>query len=155
METPSKSVIAAEASSKSDVLAYMRLHRYAVVATIGADGGPQSSLVSIASTDALEIVFDTLSSSRKHANLQRDHRIAATFSGPDEQTLQIEGIALPVASTGSADYAYREAYYDIWPDGRDRALLPDVVYWRIAPRWARYSDYFRGPLLAEFHWDDH
>jgi general stress protein 26 len=143
-----------ETSSKSEVLAYMRLHRFAVVATIGADGGPQSSLVNIASTDSFDIVFDTLSTSRKHANLERDHRVAITFSGPDEQTLQLEGIAARVSAKGTADYAYREAYFAVWPDERERALLPEVAYWRITPRWARFSDYERGPLIVEFTWEE-
>ena len=142
-----------EPSTKSEVLAYMRLHRFAVVATIGADGSPQASLVNIASTSELEVVFDTLTTSRKHGNLQRDARIAVTFSGPDEQTLQLEGIAKPVSLTDSLDHDTREAYYEIWPDGRDRVNLPTLAIWRIEPRWARYSDYARGPLVADFHWD--
>lgn len=141
-------------SSKSEILAYMRLHRFIVVATVGADGGPQSALVNIATTNAQEIIFNTISSSRKHANLLRDPRIAATFSGPDQQTLQVEGVGVPMSSTNSADYQFREAYYAVWPDGRETALLPEVVFWRIAPRWARYSDYLRGPLVAEFTWVD-
>jgi pyridoxine/pyridoxamine 5'-phosphate oxidase len=132
----------------------MRLHRFVVVATVGADGGPQGALVNIATTNALEIVFDTLSTSRKHANLLRDPRAAVTFSGPDDQTLQVEGVALPVSSTESADYERREAYYAVWPEGRENALAPDVVYWRIAPRWARYTDYSRGGLVTEFIWDE-
>jgi general stress protein 26 len=142
-----------EPSTKSEVLAYMRLHRYVVIATVAADGAPQSALINIASTNALEIIFDTLTTSRKHANLQREPRAAITFSGPDDQTLQLEGVAHQVAITGTADYDYREAYYAVWPDGRDRVSLPTLAYWRIVPKWARYSDYARGPLVAEFHWD--
>jgi len=79
------------------MLAYMQRHRLAVVATIGADGGPQSALVGVGVTSALEVVFDTLSTTRKHANLESDRRIAVTFSGRGEQTLQYEGAALPVS----------------------------------------------------------
>ncbi len=131
----------------------MRLHRFVVVATVSADGAPESALVNIASTNALQIVFDTLTTSRKHANLKHDNRIAVTFSGPEEQTLQVEGVALPVSQTSTEDYEIREAYFAIWPDERSRALLPEIAYWRVEPRWARYSDYARGPLVAEFHWD--
>jgi general stress protein 26 len=143
-----------ELSSKSEVLAYMRQARYAVIATIGADGRPQAALMGIATTNDLEIVFDTLTTSRKHANLTRDNRIAVTFSGPDEQTLQVEGIAVPVSVAGSADYEFREAYYAVWPAGRERTSTPELTYWRVKPRWARYSDYARGPLVVEFNWDE-
>jgi hypothetical protein len=99
------------------------------------------------------VVFETLSTTRKHANLQRDPRIAVTFSGPDEQTLQYEGVALPVPVTSSEDDVYREAYYEAWPEGRQRLRWQNLAYWRVAPRWARYSDYERGPLILEFHWN--
>jgi general stress protein 26 len=143
-----------EPSSKSEVLAYMRLHRYVVIATVNADGAPQAALINIASTNALEVIFDTLTTSRKHANLLRETRVALTFSGPEDETLQLEGVAFPVATTGTADYEYREAYYTVWPDGRERASMPTLAYWRVVPRWARYSDYARGPLVVEFRWDE-
>ncbi len=143
-----------EAFSNIELLAYVRLHKLAVIATIAEDGAPQSALVGIGSTAELEIVFDTLSTTRKHRNLQRDPRIAVTFSGPGEKTAQIEGIARPVSPGDAADAACLDAYYAAWPDGRERALWPNLVYWRIVPHWARYSDFDRGPLIAELHWPE-
>jgi general stress protein 26 len=144
---------AVKSFDKAEMLEYMRGHRLAVIASIGADGEPQSALVGVGSTDGLEVVFDTLSTTRKHANLERDPRIAVTFSGPGEQTLQYEGIALPVSITSAEDQVYRQAYYEAWPEGRQHLLWRDLVYWRVEPRWARYSDYECGPLIVEFHWD--
>jgi len=137
----------------TELLDYMRKHRLAVISSAAADGAPQGALVGVATTDSLELVFDTISSSRKHANLSRDRRVAVTFCGPAEQTLQLEGVALPVSTGGSADAVYREAYYLAWPDGRDRLTWTGLSYWRIVPRWARYSDFSLGPLIAEFRWD--
>ena len=142
-----------ESFGKPELLAYMRRHKLAVVATIGANNGPQSALVGVAVTHAFEVIFDTLSTTRKHANLRRDHRIAVTFSGPDEQTLQYEGEALPVSVAGAGDEVYRQAYYEAWPEGRQHLQWQNLVYWRVVPRWARYSDYDRGPLILEFHWN--
>jgi general stress protein 26 len=138
---------------KPELLAFMRKHRYAVVSTCAADGAPQGALVGVATTDSMQLIFDTVSSSRKHQNLARDPRIAVTFCGPEEQTLQLGGLAYPVATKGPADSAYRDVYYLAWPDGRERLTWPDLSYWRISPRWARYSDFDRGPLIAEFRWD--
>jgi general stress protein 26 len=140
------------AFDRADLLRYVRLHTLAVVATSGPDGEPQSALVGVGCTDSLELVFDTLSTTRKHQNLMRDARIAVTFSGPGEKTLQLEGLALTVSLAGVEDATYREAYYRSWSSGRDRLEWPGLVYWRISPRWARYSDYDRGPLIAEFRW---
>jgi general stress protein 26 len=139
--------------SKSDLLAYVRKHKLAVVSTRAADGAPQGALVGVGVTDALELIFDTVSSSRKHRNLECDHRIAVTFFGPDEQTLQLEGFAHELSTTSPEDAPYREAYYLSWPDGRERLKWPNLTYWKVAPSWARYSDFNGGPLIAEFRWD--
>lgn len=84
-----------------DLLRYMRGHRLAVVATSAADGSPQAALVGVGVSTALDIIFDTVSTSRKHANLVRDPRAAVTFSGPAEQTLQYEGSRSPFHLRGS------------------------------------------------------
>ena len=139
--------------TEHDVLSYMRRHKFAVIATTETTGAPHASRVGIATTDALELVFDTLVSTRKHANLQREPRVAVMFTGPDHQTLEYEGVAFPVSVSDSADNEYRELYYSVWPDGRERAKLPYVAYWRIVPRWARYSEIYRGPILIECHWN--
>lgn len=137
---------------RPELLRYMRSHTLAVVSSLGPDGEPQSALVGIGTTDSFQIVFDTVSTSRKHANLTQDRRTAVTFSGPGEKTLQYEGLASPVTLDGADDARYREAYYTALPDGRDRLSWPNLVYWRIDPVWARYSDYDAGPLIQEFHW---
>lgn len=135
--------------NRNELLFWMRSHRLAVVGTSGPDG-PQGALVGVAITDDLQIVFDTVSDSRKHANLARDPRAAVTISGPGEQTLQVEGRAHAVSATDQADSVWREAYYCAWPDGRDRLKWPKIAYWRIVPRWARFSDFDKGTLIVEF-----
>jgi hypothetical protein len=98
------------------------------------------------------VVFDTVSTSRKHANLSRDPRAAVTWSGPGEKTVQYEGLAKPVSPIAGEDENYRSVYYDAWSDGRDRLSWPNIVYWRIEPIWARYVDYDRSPSSVEFCW---
>lgn len=134
----------------TELLAYIRSHKLAVISTLGANSAPQSAFVGVATTDKFEIVFDTVSTSRKHGNLLRDPRIAVTFARePAEQTLQYEGMAFPVSRDAAHDARFREEYYRAWPDGPDRLAWPDLVYWGIAPRWLRYSDFDRGPLIVE------
>jgi pyridoxine/pyridoxamine 5'-phosphate oxidase len=92
---------------KTELLSYIRARKLAVIGTTGPDGRPQGALVGVGVTDGFQIIFNTASDSRKHQNLQRDTRIAATFSGPGEQTLQVEGRAKPVASRNSPMRAER------------------------------------------------
>jgi general stress protein 26 len=102
----------------------MRRHKFAVIATTEPPGAPHAVRVGVATTDALQLVFDTLASTRKHANLQREPRVAVTFTGPNQRTLEYEGVAFPLSVSDAADDAYREVYYSVWPDGRERARLP-------------------------------
>jgi len=136
--------------SESDLLAYLRAAKLATVSTLAADGAPQSALVGIGVTDDLKIIFDTVSTSRKHANLTRDPRASVVVGGPGEKTLQYEGLAFPAPVTGADGRELREAYYLSWPDGRDRLSWPNLSYWCLTPIWARFTDYERGPLIADF-----
>lgn len=137
---------------KEELLAYMRSHRLAVVSSIGERGGPESALVGVAMTPRHEVIFDTVTDSRKHRNLVRDGRASIVFGGPGEKTLQLEGTARALAVAGSADAELRNIYYSVWPDGRDRLRWPTLCYWCISPRWARYSDFDAGPLIKAFDW---
>ncbi|HEX7450933.1 MAG TPA: pyridoxamine 5'-phosphate oxidase family protein, partial [Polyangiaceae bacterium] len=56
-------------------------------------GAPQAAVVGYAVSDDLELVFDTLGSTRKAHNLRRDSRVALVVGWDDDQTVQIEGIA--------------------------------------------------------------
>jgi len=132
---------------------YLRGARLATVSTLGPEGAPQSALVGIGVTDDLKIVFDTVSDSRKHRNLLSDPRISVVVAGPDEQTLQYEGVATPISTTDPAQEAIRRAYYLSWPDGPSRLTWPNLAYWCITPSWARYSDFAKGPLVVSFFAD--
>ena len=140
------------AFGKAELLDYMRGHRLVVVGSVANDGSPQSALVGIAVTPRHEVIFDTVSDSRKHANLERDGRASVVFSGPDEKTLQLEGTARLLSSDDAADAELREIYYAAWPDGRDRLAWPKIAHWCIRPTWARYSDFDAGPLIQTFDW---
>lgn len=135
------------------ILDYIRAQRLAVIASVSASGAPQAALVGVAITGALEIIFDTVSTSRKHANLIIDSRVALTFGGVGEKTLQYEGRAHMIDVNAESGHLYLEAYYAVWPDGRARRAWPNIAYWLISPTWIRYSDYDCGPLIIESTFD--
>jgi len=125
---------------------FLRRHRLAVVSTV-RDGAPQSAVVGIAVMDNLDIIFDTLSTSRKYANIIADPRVALVVGWDAEQTVQIEGIA--DVPSGDELAACKQAYFAVWPDGRERERWPDIAYVRIRPRWLRYSDFGQSPPRIE------
>jgi pyridoxine/pyridoxamine 5'-phosphate oxidase len=137
---------------KSELLDYMRSHRLVVVGSIAQDGRPQSALVGMAVTLRHEIIFDTMSDSRKHGNLKRDARASVAFCGPGEKTLQLEGSARQLAIHDAADSVLYEVYYAAWPEGRQRLAWLGIAHWCIRPTWARYSDLTATPLIKTFDW---
>jgi hypothetical protein len=134
------------------LLAFMRTHRVAVQASVTASATAQAAVVGIAITDQFEVVFDTLGSSRKAANLRANPSIALVMGGllpGDERTVQYEGLA--DEPQGDERDRLTAVYYDVYPDGRDRLSWPGLTYVRVRPRWIRYSDFGQpAPLIVEF-----
>ena len=99
------------------LLEFIRRHDYAVEAS-ASTAGPQAAVVGIAVTDAFEVVFDTLGTSRKAQNLRTHPRVAFVIGGcarSDAQTVQYEGIADEPA--GEALAALKQVYFGRFPDG--------------------------------------
>ncbi|MFD9031867.1 pyridoxamine 5'-phosphate oxidase family protein [Streptomyces sp. NPDC059567] len=129
-----------------ELLRFLRGHRLAVEASVARDGAPQAAVVGYAVTDDLEIVFDTVETTRKYENLVADPRIALVI-GWGEITAQIEGVAdIP---HGPERERLRECYFTAYPDGRDRLAWPGITHVRVRPRWARYSDFTSEPPRVE------
>ena len=132
---------------KHDVLLrFLRDHRLAVQASVAPNGAPQAAVVGYAVSDDLEIVFDTVESTRKYHNLSTDPRIALVI-GWGEATAQIEGL---VDFPQGPDLEHlREVYFAAYPDGRDRLSWPGITYVRVRPRWVRFSDFSQEPPAIE------
>lgn len=139
---------ASRSIDKADLHLFLSRHKYGVVSSVAADGTPQSALVGIATSPDLEIIFDTLKSTRKYANLMA--RPACSFVvGSGEQTVQFEGMAVEPAS--SERNHYQAIYFAAWPDGPSRMTWPGITHLVVHPRWIRYSDFDqRPPLIQQF-----
>lgn len=133
--------------TREDVRAFMENHRYAVVSSIGPDGAPQSALVGIAVSHALEVVFDSLETTRKIANIRANPRVSVVIGWENEQTLQVEGIA--DEPNGDDLKGLKEIYFSAWPDGPDREKWRGITYCRVRPTWFRFSSYLATPLIEE------
>lgn len=132
---------------KNALHAFMTRARYGVVSSLSANGTPQSALVGLAITPELEIIFDTVRTSRKYANLSKNPSCSIVLWWNTEQTVQLEGIA--VEPEGLERERYREAYFAAWPDGRDRLVWPEITHLVVRPRWIRCSDYDQSPAVIE------
>ncbi len=123
----------------------MRGERHAVEAS-ASSGEPQAAVVGIVVTDAFEIFFDTLDTSRKAVNLRKSPSVAfvigSTGAGA-ERTVQYAGT---VDEPRGEDLAsLKRVYFGKFADGRERETLEGITYFRARPAWLRYSDYGKNP----------
>jgi pyridoxine/pyridoxamine 5'-phosphate oxidase len=130
----------------------MRSERFAVQASVSRHHAVQAAVVGIAVSNDFEVVFDTLSDSRKATNLRANPSIAFVIGSTQdgaERTVQYEGIA----DTPSGDELRRvqKIYFDVFPDGRERLTWKGLIHVRVKPLWIRYSNYGpQPPLVLEF-----
>ncbi len=133
--------------TKELIYDFMRKHKLAVASSVSTDGSPQSALVGIGVSKDLEIVFDTVKSSRKYENLLQNPHVSLVIGWDNETTIQYEGIAIELA--GPEDHHYREIYFEAYPDGRERAAnWAGLVHFKVTPKWLRYSN-FNDPVVVE------
>ena len=135
-----------------ELLQFMRTHRLAVEASVTPLYTAQAAVVGIAVTDAFEVVFDTVDTTRKVGNLRQNSRIALVIGGCEEgaeRTVQYEGVAdEPV---GDERERIKAAYFEAWPDGPSREYWPGLMYIRVRPTWIRFSDFnVNPPTIVEF-----
>jgi pyridoxine/pyridoxamine 5'-phosphate oxidase len=133
--------------TKAEVFEFISGCKLGVLGSVSPEGVPQSALVGIAVTEELEIVFDTLDTTRKYRNLTADCRASFVIGWEGEKTVQFEGEAfLP---TGEELDRYKRVYFTTWTDGPARQSWPGIVYFVVRPRWIRYSDFDQRPPLVE------
>jgi len=130
--------------TKQEIYEFVRVRKLAVVSSISPSGDPQSALVGIAISPQLEIVFDTVKSSRKYPNLKADPRIAMVIGWEGETTVQYEGHA--IEPEGEELARAKQIYFAAWPSGVERQQWRGIAYFFIRPKWVKYSDFDTGSI---------
>jgi uncharacterized protein YhbP (UPF0306 family) len=142
------------ATSRAQVLEFIRSHSLGVQASVSLDQRPQAAVVGFVITDTFELFFDTTESTRKAANLRANAQVAFVIGGLDdgERTVQYEGITDEPAGDELAEL--KAFYFSRFPDGPQRASWPGIAYFRVRPRWLRFSDFAATPPeVTEFSFD--
>ncbi|HKE33108.1 MAG TPA: pyridoxamine 5'-phosphate oxidase family protein [Candidatus Angelobacter sp.] len=132
-----------------DLYKFIAGNKLGVLGSMGEGNAPQSALVGIAVTPQLEIIFDTVKSSRKYRNLIARTTCSFVIGWAGEQTVQYEGEAEELS--GATLERCQKVYFQAWPDGPSRLSWQGIVYFVVHPRWIRYSDFDQNPpLIQEF-----
>jgi hypothetical protein len=133
--------------TRTELFEFISGCKLAVLGSVSPEGAPQSALVGIAVTEELEIIFDTLDTTRKFRNLTADCRASFVIGWEGEQTVQFEGEAF-LPEREELD-RYKKIYFARWLDGPARQSWPGMTYFVVRPRWIRYSDFDQQPPLVE------
>lgn len=125
--------------NRDELFSFLRAQKWAVEASVTAAGAPQAAVIGVAVTDRLELVFDTVGTTRKAVNLRQNPKVALVLGWDEGQTVQLEGIA--DEPTGEELAALKRVYFERFPDGVEREAWQDIAYFRVRPEWIRYSDF--------------
>jgi len=130
-----------------EVFRFMDNERLGVLTTAAKTGQPQAALMGFAVTPDLEIIFDTVRSSRKYPNLKENPRVARVVGCATEVTVQYEGEAEELE--GATLAKYKPIYFQKFPDGPARENWAGMTYFVVRPKWVRYCDYNPGSRRIE------
>lgn len=124
------------------ILNFIKKQKLAVISTVG-NNKPESAVLEFGETDELELIFDTFVTSRKYKNLQINKNISFVIGWDENITVQYEGLAEKIK--GEAGEKYKEAYWAKNPEAQRWASNKDITYFKVTPKWIRYSDLNKNP----------
>lgn len=130
-----------------EVFQFLNGESLAVLATAADNGQPEAALMGFAVTPELEIIFDTLRTSRKYPNLKKNPCVAWVIGGTTEVSVQYEGLAQELE--GEEATKYQKTYFAKFTDGPARLTWPGITYFVVRPKWVRYCDYNPGKRRIE------
>ncbi len=100
-----------------EVYQFMRSERLGVLATVSEEARPEAALMGYAVTPQLEIIFDTVKTSRKYPNLKKNPQVAWVIGCATEVTVQYEGVAEEL--DGEELAKFKKTYFAAFPEGPD------------------------------------
>lgn len=126
---------------------YLKSHKLAVMATVGADGKPEAATVAFTLSGDGVIIVATSSASRKFHNIESGSEVALVV-GWEDKTVQIEGNAV-LLKDESVIEKYEAEHLVNNPGSVDYAKQPDQKYIIIHPKWLRFTDFRSMPPTVE------
>jgi len=126
--------------TRKEAFEFLKASELGAISTVSEDGAPEAAVINLAVNHDLELIFETIQTTRKCVNLRRDPRAAIVVWRGDE-TLQYGGIAdEPDRYTLEP---LLETYFAAQPGALNHCGWPGLTYFRVRPRWIRLSRYGR------------
>lgn len=122
---------------------FLNNHSLGVIATNGPDGFPEAAAIEFGQSSKLEIIFDTLITSRKYKNIKRSPKIAMVVGWDENQTVQLEGLAAELNDKERP--GLKKAFFDKVPMAKKFEANQNIVYFKISLKWIRFTDLNKHP----------
>lgn len=132
--------------TKECILRLLKKTKLAVISTIG-DLAPESAVLEFGETEDLELIFDTLNSSRKYKNLKRNKHVSFVIGWDENITVQFEGHAKELSDSELKEA--KEIYFAKNPEAKRWEAREGITYFSVSPKWIRYSDLNKTPWDVE------
>lgn len=116
-------------------------NRLAVLSTITPENESESAIMEFSAGDNLELVFDTLPTSRKYKNLGKNKTVSVVI-GWEPATIQYEGTAIEVVANELEKY--KQIHFHKFPDAVKFEKF-DMKFFKIIPKWIRFTDVSKQP----------
>ncbi len=132
-------------SIKKNIFEFLRKNELAVISTIHSDGsGPESAVVGFAEKHTLELIFGTLTTTRKYKNLGKDPYVSFVIGWSRETgSVQYEGVARELKPEELKEYT--DILIQKNKASEKFLSLPEQRYFLVQPRWIRFNDYSGTP----------
>ncbi len=122
---------------KQLIAEFIREQELAIVTSVW-EGKPQAAVVVFSIKDDFELIFGTFNRTRKYRNLKANPNTATVIGWDDGITIQYEGVAEEV---GPGEYEeYQKIHLNKNPGSEKYAHLDGQCYFKIKPRWIRFTD---------------
>jgi len=128
---------------KQIALDFVKKQLIGVLATTTPDHKPEAAVIEFGETDDFELVFDTSTEYRKYKNLKNNSNVAFVVGGPENISIQLEGVATELTEAEAPKY--KEVYFKKNPDAKKWEGRPDTRWFKINLKWLRYRDYNSHP----------
>jgi pyridoxine/pyridoxamine 5'-phosphate oxidase len=123
---------------------FLNEHKLAVIATVDGSFVPQASVIGYKAIEDMNLIFGTVSSTRKAKSIATNPRVALAIGWDKGKTLQYDGEAQEITDPAEIEKCKREYLSDV-PTTAKYVNLWDGKFYRIKPKWIRLSDVSRDP----------
>ncbi len=130
-------------AKKKRILEFIKKNKICVISTVNSKGVPEAAAMEFGETDEFELIFDAFSNSRKIANIKRNQNVAVVIGWDENITVQYEGKARMLKESELGKY--KRAYFAKNPEAKRWEKREGIVYFKVQPRWIRYSDLTHHP----------